>query len=83
MEHPQAQEWSLGRAITAGYDPETGKRIIKNVLGKTQAEVKQKLKRAVEDNTSAADQIPKEARDRFSLQDGTVFQGYLFDEGQL
>ena len=24
---------------TAGYHPETGKRIIKNVLGKTQAEV--------------------------------------------
>ena len=34
----------------AGYDPETGKRIIKNVLGKTQAEVKEKLKLAVEDN---------------------------------
>lgn len=33
---------------TAGYDPETGKRIIKNVLGKTQAEVKGKLKAAVE-----------------------------------
>ena len=29
---------------TAGYDPETGKRLIKNVLGKTQAEVKGKLK---------------------------------------
>ena len=28
---------------TAGYDPESGKRIIKNVLGKTQAEVKEKL----------------------------------------
>ncbi len=25
---------------TAGYDPETDKRIIKNVLGKTQAEAK-------------------------------------------
>ena len=35
---------------TAGYDPETGKRIIKNVLGRTQAEVKEKLKQAVEDN---------------------------------
>jgi len=34
---------------TAGYDPETGKRIIKNVLGKTQAEVKAKLKKAIED----------------------------------
>lgn len=35
---------------TAGYDPETGKRIIKNVLGKTQAEVREKLKLAVEDS---------------------------------
>lgn len=33
---------------TAGYDPKTGKRIIKNVLGKTQAEVKAKLKAAAE-----------------------------------
>ena len=33
---------------TAGYDPDTGKRIIKNVLGKTQAEAKEKLKAAVE-----------------------------------
>ena len=32
---------------TAGYDQETGKRIIKNVLGKTQAEVKEKLKAAI------------------------------------
>ena len=31
---------------TAGYDPDTGKRIIKNVLGKTQAEVKAKLSAA-------------------------------------
>ena len=29
---------------TVGRDPETGKAIIKNVLGKTQAEVKEKLK---------------------------------------
>lgn len=35
---------------TAGHDPETGKAIIKNVLGKTQAEVKEKLKRAIEEN---------------------------------
>ena len=35
---------------TAGYDSETGKRITKNVLGKIQAEVKEKLKRALEDN---------------------------------
>ena len=32
---------------TAGYDPVTGKRIIKNVLGKTQAEVKAKLNAAI------------------------------------
>ena len=34
-------------------------------------------------NNSADDQIPKDARGRFILQDGTVFQGYLFDEGRL
>ena len=33
---------------TAGYHPETGKRIIKNVLGKTQAECKVKLSAAME-----------------------------------
>ena len=32
---------------TAGHDPETGKAIYKNVLGKTQAEVKKKLKQAI------------------------------------
>ena len=35
---------------TAGYHPKTGKRIIKNVLGKTQAEVKAKLARAIEES---------------------------------
>ena len=35
---------------TFGHDPETGKAIIKNVLGKTQAEVKEKLKKAIEEN---------------------------------
>ena len=34
---------------TAGYHPETGKRIIKNVLGKTQAECKVKLTKAMEE----------------------------------
>ena len=34
---------------TAGYDPTTGKRIIKNVLGKTQAEVKTKLAKVLEE----------------------------------
>ena len=33
---------------TAGYDPATGKRIIKNVLGKTQAEIKEKLAQAID-----------------------------------
>ena len=33
---------------TAGRDPETGKPIYKNVLGKTQAEVKEKLAEAIE-----------------------------------
>ena len=33
---------------TAGYDPATGKRIIKNVLDKTQAEVKKKLALAID-----------------------------------
>ena len=35
---------------TAGYDQETGKRITKNVLGKTQAEVKEKLAKAIEES---------------------------------
>jgi len=34
---------------TAGRDPITGKQIFKNVLGKTQAEVKEKLKKALEE----------------------------------
>ena len=34
---------------TAGYDEKNGKRIIKSVLGKTQAEVKEKLARAIAD----------------------------------
>ena len=35
---------------TAGYDPVTGKQVFKNVLGKTQAEVKEKLKKALQLN---------------------------------
>ena len=34
---------------TAGYDPKTGKRVIKNVLGKTQAEVKAKLAKVLDE----------------------------------
>lgn len=37
---------------TAGRDVKTGKAIIKNVLGKTQAEVKEKLKQAIEENAN-------------------------------
>lgn len=46
---------------TVGYDPETGKQKFKNVLGKTQTEVKEKLKVAIEENKdldiSRADQF--------------------------
>ena len=35
---------------TAGRDPETGKTVYKNVLGKTQSEVKAKLKQAIQEN---------------------------------
>ena len=37
---------------TAGHDPETGKTIYKNVLGRTQAEVKEKLKKAIEQSSA-------------------------------
>ena len=37
---------------TAGRDPVTGKAIYKNVLGKTQSEVKGKLKDAIEKSSS-------------------------------
>lgn len=41
------------------------------------------LSQIILDNTSAAEQIPKDARGRFITADGTVFQGYLFDEERL
>ena len=37
---------------TAGRDPDTGKAIYKNVLGRTQAEVKAKLKKAIGEGTA-------------------------------
>lgn len=40
---------------TAGYNPETGKRIIKNVLGKTRAECKAKLAAAMEEASKGVD----------------------------
>ncbi len=44
---------------TAGHDLETGKAIYKNVLGKTQSEVKDKLKKAIEE-TAGLDVIKAE-----------------------
>ena len=41
------------------------------------------LSQIILDNSSAAEQIPKDARGRFITGDGTVFQGYLLDEGQI
>lgn len=41
------------------------------------------LSQIILDSTAAAEQIPKDARGRFLLHDGTVFQGYLFDEESL
>ena len=38
------------------------------------------LSQIILDNTTAAEQIPKDARGRFLLHDGTVFQAYWFDE---
>ena len=32
------------------------------------------------DSTAAAEQIPKDARGRFLLHDGTLFQAYWFDD---
>ena len=49
-ETSENERTDAGRAGTAGYDPETGKRLIKNVLGKTQAEVKGKLKDAISES---------------------------------
>ena len=41
------------------------------------------LSQIILDNTNAADQIPKDAKGRFLLHDGTVFQGYWLDEGSV
>ena len=41
------------------------------------------LSQIILDNTDAADQIPKDARGRFMLHDGTMFQAYWFDERTL
>lgn len=41
------------------------------------------LSQIILDNTGAAEQIPKDAQGRFITGDGTVFQGYLFDENAM
>ena len=41
------------------------------------------LPQIILDSTAAAEQIPKDARGRFLLHDGTVFQGYLFNKESL
>jgi len=41
------------------------------------------LSQLILDNTDAANQIPKDSKGRFMLHDGTIFQGYLFDENEL
>ena len=47
-----------GRYVV-GRDPDTGKMVTKNVLGKTQAEVKEKLRKAIDDSRQL-DYIRKE-----------------------
>lgn len=41
------------------------------------------LSQIILDNTAAAEQIPKDARGRFLLHDGTIFQAYWFDDATL
>ena len=53
---------------TAGYDEKTGKRITKSVLGKTQAEVKEKLAKAV----TEAESVDVRRADEYTL--GTWLQ---------
>ena len=53
---------------TAGYDEKTGKRLIKNVLGKTKAEVKEKLVKAV----AEAETVDVRRADEYTL--GTWLQ---------
>ena len=56
---------------TAGYHPETGKRIIENVLGKTQAECKAKLSAALE----SVKGIDVSRANEYTHEDQTVADG--------
>ena len=64
---------------TAGYDEKTGKRITKSVLGKTQAEVKEKLAKAV----AEAETVDVRRADEYTL--GTWLQTWyeLYAKPQL
>lgn len=59
--------------FTAGRDPETGKQIFKNVLGRTQAEVKDKLRKAQEgqDSTLSAEEVRRLSSAYFLAGGGT------------
>ena len=51
--YSQAKEWPLGRGrCTVGRSPVTEKAIYKNVLGKTQVEVKKKLRAVIEKDSA-------------------------------
>ena len=62
-EHPKAEDGRWEGRYTAGYDEKTGKRLIKNVLGKTQAEVKEKLAKAV----AEAESVDVRRADQYTL----------------
>ena len=47
---------------TAGHDPETGKAIYRNVLGKTQSEARSKLKAAIEETKTWTSPKPGNTR---------------------
>ena len=59
---------------TAGYDEKTGKRLIKNVLGKTQAEAKEKLAKAVaEAETVKAKKTKSDGKDEIHILSDTLY----------
>ena len=61
---------------TAGHDPETGKAIYKNVLGRTQAEAKTKLKAAIEEpDLPGLHRQPHQAQHREAAAGKTHFSG--------
>ena len=58
---------------TAGYDEKTGKRLIKNVLGKTQAEVKEKLAKAVAEAETVDVRVRTSTRSVHGCKRGTRY----------